>query len=346
MRQLCVKPSLRHEVDLNLREHASQTSIGEFELIERFFRRPTSVDRYVALGGGDDCALLAAESGEQWAVSTDTLIEGVHFLSVVDPAALGHKSLAVNLSDLAACGATPRCFLLAIALPLVDEAWLANFARGLYALADDHGCVLAGGDTTRSPNGVMITVTVMGTVPTGRALLRSGAQVGDDIWVSGQLGDAALGLAFRRGEVELLGTDAEQGIARLERPTPRVRLGARLVGVASSAIDVSDGLAGDLRHVLRASRVGAVVNWERVPRSPLLQGQPLHRQQRFALGGGDDYELLFTAQTNRREDVIAAAETTSVTRIGTVTEAADLAVLDEHGTPVDTGGDAAYDHFR
>ena len=349
LRQHCAKPRLRHEVDpevdLTLRETASDMSIGEFELIERFFRRPTPVDRYVAVGAGDDCALLAADVAEQWAVSTDTLIEGVHFLSDMDPAALGHKSLAVNLSDLAACGATPRCFLLAIALPRVDEAWLTEFSRGLYALADDYACVLAGGDTTRAPNAVMITVTAMGTVPAGRALLRSGAQVGDDIWVSGQLGDAALGLAFRRGEVKLPATDAEQGVARLERPTPRVHLGARLVGVASSAIDVSDGLAGDLRHILQASGVGAVIDWERVPRSPLLQRQPMHMQRRFALGGGDDYELLFTAQSNRSEDVIAAAEATPITRIGVVTAADDLAVLDERGAPVDTGK-GAYDHFR
>ena len=346
----CVRPRLRHEVDpevdLILREQASDISIGEFELIERFFRRPTPIDKYVAVGSGDDCALLAADAGEQWAVSTDTLIEGVHFLSDVDPAALGHKSLAVNLSDLAACGATPRCFLLAIALPRVDEAWLAEFSRGLYALADDHGCVLAGGDTTRSANGVMITVTAMGTVPTGRSLLRSGAQVGDDIWVSGQLGDAALGLAFRRGEIELPAADSEQATGRLERPTPRVNLGARLIGVATSAIDVSDGLMGDLRHVLRASRVGALIDWMRVPRSPLLQRQPMQVQQRCALFGGDDYELLFTVPPNRRAEVLAAAEATPVTRLGTVAEGADLAVLDERGAPVDTGEDAAHDHFR
>ena len=196
------------EVDLTERENASEISIsefaiGEFELIERFFRRSTGKDTHVALGIGDDCALLAAGPDEQWAVSTDTLIEGVHFLANVDPAALGHKALAVNLSDLAACGATPHCFFLAIALPRVEERWLTDFSRGLYVLADAHQCALAGGDTTRSPSGVMITITVMGTVPSDRALLRSGAQVRDDIWVSGELGDAALGLAFLRGEVDL-----------------------------------------------------------------------------------------------------------------------------------------------
>ena len=350
LQQHCAKPRLRHgadlEVDLTAPEPGSDASIGEFALIERFFGRPTAADSYVAVGTGDDCALLAASAVEQWAVSTDTLIEGVHFFSNVDAAALGHKSLAVSLSDLAACGATPRCFLLAIALPHVDATWLAEFSRGLYALADAHRCALAGGDTTRSPSGVMITITAMGTVPPGRALLRSGALVGDDIWVSGQLGDAALGLAFRRGDIELLAADAEHVVGRLERPTPRVTLGARLVGVASSAIDISDGLVGDLRHVLRASRVGATVNWGRVPRSQVLLQQPMHVQRRCALSGGDDYELLFTAPPTRRAGVSAAAGTIPITCIGTITATADLAVLDEQGAPVDTNGGAAYDHFR
>ena len=340
----CAKPRLLHEVDLT-RENASDVSIGEFQLIERFFKRSTLDSRYVALGAGDDCALLTAVPGEQWAVSIDTLIEDVHFLPGVEPAALGHKSLAVNLSDLAACGATPRCFFLALALPRIDEAWLADFSRGLYALADAHQCVLAGGDTTRSPKGVVITITALGSVPAGHPLLRSGARVGDDIWVSGELGDAALGLAFRRGEIELPATEAQQVVARLERPTPRVQLGGRLLGIATSAIDVSDGLVGDMRHVLRASAVGAAIEWARVPRSQVLQRQPLMTQQRCALAGGDDYELLFTAPSNRRADVIAAAGPESVMRIGAVTATAELAVLDDRGTPVDTPM-SAYDHFQ
>jgi thiamine-monophosphate kinase len=344
-RQDCAKPRLPREGDLTARAHGFDASIGEFQLIERFFRRSAPEGRYVALGGGDDCALLASAAGQHWAVSTDTLIEGVHFFPNVDPAALGHKSLAVGLSDLAACGATPHCFFLALALPRVDETWLAGFSRGLYALADAHQCVLAGGDTTRSPNAVVITITVMGSVPVGSALLRSGARVGDDVWVSGELGDAALGLAFRSGEIELPPSDAEQVVSRLEWPTPRVRLGERLVGIASSAIDVSDGLAGDLRHVLRASAVGAVIEWARVPRSPVLQRQPMSMQQRCALTRGDDYEILFTAAASRRAEIIGgAAETVSVTRIGAITATADLAVLDEIGAPVETAT-GAYDHF-
>ena len=314
-------------------------------MIDRFFKRPMPAGSVVALGVGDDCALLSAGAGEQWAVSTDTLIERVHFFSDVDAEALGHKALAVNLSDLAACGATPRCFFLALALPRVDQQWLEHFSRGLYALADGHGCVLAGGDTTRSPDCIVITITAMGTVPTDRALLRSGAQVGDDIWVSGELGDAALALAFRRGEIELLPSEAKQVVVRLERPTPRVRLGERLRDIASSAIDISDGLLGDLRHVAQASAVGAVIEWANVPRSLALQRQPMPMQQRCALAGGDDYELAFTAAAHRQADVVAAAANlVTVTRIGTVTATADLAVVDERGAPVDTGVHA-YDHF-
>lgn len=295
---------------------------------------------------GDDCALLSAGAGEQWAVSTDTLIQGVHFFSDVDPAALGHKALAVSLSDLAACGATPRCFFLALALPRVDLPWLEQFSGGLYALADAHQCVLAGGDTTRAPDGVIVTITAMGTVPTGRALLRSGARVGDDVWVSGELGDAALGLAFRRGEIELPPSDAEHVIARLERPTARVHLGERLRAIASSVIDISDGLLGDLRHVAQASAVGMRIEWANVPRSPVLRRQSMPMQLHCALAGGDDYELLFTAAAHRRTDVIgAAADQCAVTRIGSVTATADLSVVDERGMTVDTAAHA-FDHFR
>lgn len=290
--------------------------------------------------------MLAAGAGEQWAVSIDTLIQGVHFFSDVDPAALGHKALAVSLSDLAACGATPRCFFLALALPRIDVPWLEQFSGGLYALAEEHQCALAGGDTTRAPDGVIVTVTAMGTVPTGRALLRSGARAGDDVWVSGELGDAALGLAFRRGEIELPTSDAKHVIARLERPAPRVRLGERLRAIASSAIDISDGLLGDLRHVAHASAVGVRIEWANVPRSPVLRSQPVPMQQRCALAGGDDYELVFTAAAQRRAAVIAAAaDQCAVTRIGSVTATADLSVVDERGMTVDTAAHA-FDHFR
>lgn len=321
--------------------------LGEFELIARFFTRAVPPDRSdIALAVGDDCAILQPRSGEQWAVSTDTLVEGVHFLPSVDPAALGHKALAVNLSDLAACGAEPRCCFLALALPAVDEAWLQSFSQGMFALADAHGCVLAGGDTTRSPQGVVITITVMGAVPQGQALLRSGARPGDDLWVSGVLGDAAFGLAVRTGEASATG-EAAAGIERLERPQPRVALGRALRRLATSAIDVSDGLLGDLGHILERSAVGASVAWHRVPRSAELRRQPEADQLRWALTGGDDYELLFTAPAGRREDVerAAAGAATAVTRIGAMTTTGRLELVDADGRAMDTAP-RAFDHFR
>ena len=322
--------------------------LGEFELIARFFTRPVPPGRQdIALAVGDDCALLQPGPGEQWAVSTDTLIEGIHFLPTVDPAALGHKALAVNLSDLAACGAAPRCCLLALALPRVEEGWLQSFSDGFYAMADAQGCVLAGGDTTRSPQGVMITVTVMGVVPRGEALLRSGARPGDDIWVSGNLGDAAWGLALRRGEASADAAQARSAIERLERPQPRVGLGLALRGVASAAIDISDGLLGDLGHILEQSRVGARILWDQVPRSDGLRRRPDAEQLRWALQGGDDYELLFTAPAQGRAAVEAAAGAAgvAVTRIGEIMATGGLVLLDAAGRSMDTAP-RAFDHFR
>ena len=227
--------------------------LGEFELIARYFTQPV---RRAALGVGDDCALLTVAPGMSLAVSSDMLVEGRHFVSTVAPERLGHKALAVNLSDLAACGARPLAFSLSLALPAADEAFLAPFARGLLALAERHECELIGGDTTRGP--LTISITAFGEIATGAALLRSGARAGDDLYVSGTLGDARLALEVLRGTIASAG-DAFARIRRaMEEPTPRVALGRALVGIASSAIDVSDGLAGDLGHVLRRSGVGAV----------------------------------------------------------------------------------------
>jgi thiamine-monophosphate kinase len=321
--------------------------LGEFDLIARYFTRPVPADRGdIALAVGDDCALLEPVPGEQWAVSTDTLVESVHFLPSVDPAALGHKALAVNLSDLAACGAEPRCFFLALALPKVDEAWLAAFSSGMFALADAHRCVLAGGDTTRSPQGVIITVTVMGSVPRGQALLRSGARAGDDLWVSGTLGDAAFGLALRLGGIPVP-ADVRAAVERLERPQPQVGLGRALRGVATAAIDVSDGLLGDLGHIMERSAVGARVEWNRIPLSDALRRQSEADQRRLALAGGDDYELLFTAPPSRRGEVERAAGDAGVvvTRIGAVTPTGRLELVDADGRAMDTAP-RAFDHFR
>jgi len=322
--------------------------VGEFELIARHFTRPARTPRPgsggVALGVGDDCALLAPAEGMQLAVSTDMLVEGRHFLSTVAPARLGHKALAVNLSDLAACGAEPLAFTLALALPRAEESFLAPFARGLFALADAHGIELAGGDTTAGP--LNICITVFGQVPRGQALLRSGARAGDDLWVSGRLGDARLALEVFRGEVALDGADFEQVRQAMECPQPRVALGRALRGLATSAIDLSDGLVGDLGHVLAASGVGALIDADALPRSPVLARQQLALQRLCVLAGGDDYELLFTAPPAGRERVEAAARVlgVAVTRVGRIEAAAGLRIVDAAGRPVEAD-ERGFDHF-
>ena len=321
----------------------------EFDLIGRYFTRPV---RKAALGVGDDCALLAPAPGMQLAISSDMLVEGRHFFADVDPEALGHKALAVNLSDLAACGAKPLAFTLALSLPRVDEAWLAGFSRGLLALADAHGCELVGGDTTQGP--LNICITVFGEVPTGQALLRSGARPGDDIYVSGTLGDARLALDALLGHIALPAEVLARARQRLERPTPRVALGLALRGVASSAMDVSDGLLGDLSHILKASGVGARIDTSLTTdliaekarftsASGVFDAKLLHQ---CSLAGGDDYELAFTAPPARRDAVAAASQTsgTPVTRIGTVLAEPGLQLVDALGHVVENRY-ASFDHF-
>jgi thiamine-monophosphate kinase len=316
--------------------------MGEFDLIERFFKRPAQRQ---PLGVGDDCALLAPAPGTQLAVSSDMLVEGRHFLPGADPRRLGHKCLAVNLSDLAACGARPLAFTLALALPEADEAWLAPYAEGLLALADAHGCELVGGDTTRGP--LNVCITVFGEVPAGQALLRSGARAGDDLYVSGTLGDARLALQALRGDVQVSAPVLAAARERLDRPTPRVALGLALRGLATSAIDISDGLLGDLGHVLRASDVGATVDADAVA-NLLAAGDAIGPDLRraFTLAGGDDYELAFTAPPSAREAVRAAATQadTRVTRIGRIEATHGLRLVDAHGQPV-PGHFASFDHF-
>lgn len=327
--------------------------MGEFDLIARYFRRPV---RRAALGVGDDCALLAPAAGMHLAVSSDMLVEGRHFFPDVYPAHLGHKALAVNLSDLAACGARPLAFTLALSLPRADEAWLQGFSDGLLALADAHGCELVGGDTTQGP--LNICITVFGEVPAGQALLRSGARPDDDLWVSGHLGDARLALDALLGEmpVQLPPPVLAQARERLERPTPRVALGQALRGVASSAIDVSDGLVGDLGHVLQASGVGAHIDTTLAPQlmaacagEPVPERLPYGRENllRCVLAGGDDYELLFTAAPGRRAEVEAAARQTGtrITRIGAIEAEPGLRLRDGQGGLLGAQY-LAFDHFR
>jgi thiamine-monophosphate kinase len=319
--------------------------MGEFDLIARYFTRPA---RRNPLGVGDDCALLRPAPGMQLAVSTDMLVEGRHFLSTVNPGALGHKALAVNLSDLAACGAQPLAFVLSLALPQVDEAWLAGFAEGLFALADAHDCELVGGDTTRGP--LTINITVFGEVPAGQALLRSGAHAGDDVWVSGTLGDARLALEAFRGTVSLPQPVFAAARERMDRPQPRVALGMALRGIASGAIDVSDGLLGDLAHMLEGSRVGATIELAAAAHllaSAKALGWPDERVQDLVFAGGDDYELAFTASPRHRAAVeaVAAQAATPVTRIGRIEAAPGLRLVDAQGRAVQRRF-AGFDHFR
>ena len=320
--------------------------MGEFDLIARYFTRPA---RRNPLGVGDDCALLQPAPGMQLAVSTDLLVEGRHFLPTVDARSLGHKSLAVNLSDLAACGAQPLAFTLSLALPHIDEPWLAAFSEGLFALADAHDCELVGGDTTRGP--LTIGITVFGEVPIGQALLRSGARAGDALWVSGTLGDARLALEAIRGTVSLPQDVFAAAQERMDRPTPRIALGLALRGIATSAIDVSDGLLGDVGHVLERSGVGATVDADCAPQllAAVRSGLqlPLARLQECVFAGGDDYELAFTARPDREAEVLAAARraNTPVTRIGTLTAEPGLRLRDAQGRTL-AQDFAGFDHFR
>jgi thiamine-monophosphate kinase len=304
---------------------------SEFELIRRYFDRPP---RRALVGVGDDCALLRPDAGLELAVTTDMLVEGRHFAAGAEPRALGHKALAVNLSDLAAMGAAPRWALLAIALPAADPAWLAAFAAGLFALADRFEVDLVGGDTTRGPL-LTIAITAIGEVPAGVALYRAGARAGDDIWVSGELGGAALGLAH---------PEIAAAAKRLHEPEPRVELGERLRGIAHAAIDVSDGLVGDLGHILERSQVGAVVHYERIPRPDLFQDRELEKD--CVLAGGDDYELVFTAAPEQRREIEALATELNLrlSAIGSIRKGApQLQVLNRQGKPMQVK--AGFDHF-
>ena len=324
---------------------------GEFELIRRYFERPGQA-RNALLGIGDDCALLASVAPGALAISTDMLVESRHFFADVDPSSLGHKALAVNLSDLAAMGARPLAFTLALALPQADETWLRAFSGGLHALADLHGCELIGGDTTRGP--LNLCITVFGDVLPEKALRRDRARVGDDIWVSGQLGGAAWSVADRlRGPFSAELAVRSQALERLERPQPRVALGLALTEVGAAAIDLSDGLVGDLAHVLDRSgvasgvRLGARIEFDRVPLHPVLLDLPVAGRAALALAGGDDYELLFCANPARRGDIgfIASELGLTLTRIGQIDTVPGVKIVQADGQPLDFDA-RSFDHFR
>lgn len=316
---------------------------GEFELIQRYFEAHAARREDVLLGIGDDCALLQVPADTALAVTVDTLVAGVHFLADADPEGIGHKALAVNLSDLAAMGALPAWVSLALTLPCADERWLAAFCRGFFALAEQFEVALVGGDMTRGP--LSITVQAQGFVPAGLALRRDGARPGDRILVTGTPGDAGLALARLKGSAAVAVEHVAYLQARLEKPPPRIRQGLDLRGQASAAIDISDGLAQDLGHILERSGVGASLYIERLPRSPALAACP-DRAIEMALTGGDDYELCFTVPVQRLASIQdqAAAWDCACTVIGVIEAAPGLRCLREDGT-VYRLPQAGYDHF-
>jgi thiamine-monophosphate kinase len=345
--------------------------LSEFSLIDRFFARRAARTRppsgatgsaagsantalregAIALGIGDDCALIAPPAGEMMAISTDMLVEGRHFFADIDPRALGHKALAVNLSDLAAMGAKPQAFTLAFSLPRADEAWLAAFSEGLFDIAERFNCELIGGDTTSGP--LNLCITVFGSVPAHVALRRDAARAGDDIWVSGTLGDARAGLGVARNEWQANASDAAHFRHALERPEPRIELGLALRGLAYAALDISDGLAGDLIHILERSQMNATVDADALPRSEQLSRLPADVQRRCTVAGGDDYELCFTAPVAARASIEKVSDNAGVraTRIGTI-----IAPDSAAATPTIAWHDAAgapltltlqgFDHFH
>ena len=316
---------------------------SEFELIARHFTRPV---RHTVLGVGDDGAVVRPAPGMDLVVSTDMLVAGTHFLPEADPESLGWKSLAVNLSDLAAMGAQPRWVVVAAALPEADETWIAAFANGFFAAAEAFDVDVIGGDTTRGP--LNIAPTLFGEVPQGKALTRAGAQAGDDLWVSGTPGLAALGLRHRQGKVSLHGTAIASCLSALDRPQPRVALGLDLRGLASAAIDVSDGLLADIGHILERSGLAADIEFAHLPRAALDACADMAMAQQCLLAGGDDYELAFSAPAARRQELPALAHSLGLplARIGRLREGTpgDLALLDAAGQamPLSSRG---YDHF-
>jgi thiamine-monophosphate kinase len=332
--------------------------MGEFDLIERFFK--TQSDRALAfnpgaikLGIGDDCALIKTDPDEEIAITTDMLVSGRHFFADANPEWLGWKALAVNLSDLAAMGAKPLGFSLALALPQADPVWLESFSKGLFTISNTYSCPLIGGDTTAGP--LNISITAFGSIPQGKAIRRSGALEGDDIWVSGTVGDARLLLAALRQEIHLSQGDLEHIQARMHQPTPRVELGMALRNIANAALDISDGLLGDLRHILRQSNKDAEVFLDRLPKSATLLKQSIDTQNQYAACGGDDYELCFTAPVDKREAIkkISANLHLPLTKIGGIgpmqNALPEIQVINQHGAKLSSQEAnvlfQSFDHF-
>jgi thiamine-monophosphate kinase len=303
--------------------------MAEFDLIAQYFTRPGTADASNPdLGIGDDAALISVMPGYQLAVSADMSVSGTHFFAEADPYSIGWKALAVNISDMAAMGANPKWATLSIALPEINHDWLQGFSQGLFACADNYGVLLIGGDTTRGP--LNIAVNILGEVPLGKAIKRSGAQVGDDIWVSGTLGKAALWLQNKLGKLDLHAEDVANFAPAMHQPQPRVALGLALRDIAHTALDISDGLLADLNHILQASGKGAELDWALFSKPQLVNNVAQSVLQQAVLAGGDDYELCFTVSAQRRDEVLALSEKLNLplTRIGSITEATGLHVTD------------------
>ena len=311
---------------------------SEFEIIERYFKKKM---KQTALGVGDDAAMIHVRNNYQLAISSDMLIENIHFLKNTNPSHLGWKSLAVNLSDIAAMGATAKWATLSISLPKINHAWLKKFSKGFFKCADKFGIDLIGGDTTKGP--LSISITIMGESKKDEALLRSGAKINDDIWVTGQLGLASMGLANLQGQLKLPPRIKMKCIRALEIPTPKTFLGSYLSRYANSCIDISDGLIQDLRHILKASKVGASLLLTDIPCEKFIHTS---KQYQFVLNGGDDYELLFTAPKKNRTFIkkIAKKTNTPVTMIGNITKKKALNILSEQGKSIKFNP-KGFDHF-
>ncbi|HSI46175.1 MAG TPA: thiamine-phosphate kinase [Methylophilus sp.] len=318
--------------------------MSEFDLIAQYFTRPGQSGLSQAdLGVGDDAALVSISPGYQLAISADMSVSGTHFFPEADPYSIGWKSMAVNVSDMAAMGANPKWATLSIALPEINEDWLRSFSQGLFACADTYGVSLIGGDTTRGP--LNIAINIFGEVPVGKAIRRDGAQAGDDIWVSGTLGKAALWLQHRLGELDLHTDDVANFAPAMHQPQPRVGLGLALQEIAHAALDISDGLLADLNHILKASGKGAQLDWELLPKPEFSSQLSLPVIQQAVLTGGDDYELCFTASPQHRNEVLALADTLTIplSRIGSITQASGLIVLNGE-TPIELS-QKGYVHF-
>ncbi len=336
--------------------HSESNPIGEFDLIERFFKTGNDLsitNPTVSLGIGDDCALIKPLPDEEIAITSDMLVEGRHFFLDAEPEQLGRKALAVNLSDLAAMGAKPLGFTLAIAMPTVNALWLEAFSKGLMATAKEFSCPLIGGDTTAGP--LTLSITAIGSIPKKTAIRRSGAQVGDDIWVSGVVGDARLALAALRHEITLSANDYQAVASRLHQPTPRIALGIALRGIASAALDVSDGLLGDLMHILKQSKVDAEITLAHIPKSATLQKQKIEIQHQFAASGGDDYELCFTAPHSHHDAILDISKKLQIplTKIGRIiaakTQSPQVLLMDSDNRSLSSSETAkllqSFDHF-